>query len=208
MELTTGIPHALTVAERVRALRQQKGLTEQALAGGNLTKRYVRALERGAVCPSRPVLEAIASRLGAPVDELLNGSTELSTEVDVVALQEDIVYQTNVVKMLIRSGKVTEAMQLIDEIERYCLPHIASLPPGIAYLVPFLRGRAHLQRLAPELARPELEAALGIAGTEPEPTARIRNLLGVVYFEMSQPRLALEQHLRCLESIREHVIND
>lgn len=208
MEMSSGIAHARTVAERVRALRQHKGLTEEELAGGNLTKRYVMALERGAVRPSRPVLEVIASRLDAPIDELLAGATELSIKADLDALQEDIVYQTNLAKLLIRSGKVAEALRLIDEIERYCEPYSVALPANIAYLVPFLRGRAHLQRLAPDLARPELEAALVIARAEPEPAARIRNLLGVVYFEMSQPRRALEQHLHCLETIRAHVIND
>ena len=208
MELASGSSQTLVLAKLIRALRQQKGLTAEALAAGNFSEQYVLALERGAVRPSVPALEALAHLLDAPVSELLAAPSEPSGKLDIQALQEDIVYQTNVAKMLIRSGKVTEAMQLINEIDVYCQPYNESLPASVAYLVPFLRGRAHLQRVAPDLAQPELEAALAIAGGEPEPAARIRNLLGVVYFEMSQPRLALEQHLKCLLSIRTHVVSD
>jgi tetratricopeptide (TPR) repeat protein len=208
LEPTSGSARTFTLSTLIRSLRHEKGLTEEALAAGNFTKRYVLALERGAVRPSLPALQALARRLDAPISELLAVPTEIIGKVETEALQEDISYQTNVAKMLIRSGKVAEAMQLINEIEVYCQPYSTSLPAGVAYLVPFLRGRAHLQSLSPELALPELQVALDIAGEEPEPTARIHNLLGVVYFEMSQPRLALEHHLKCLASIRAHVIND
>lgn len=208
MGVPTRSAHGATIAERVRALRQHKGLTQEALAGRYFTRRYIMALERGAVLPSRLVMEAMASRLDAPLDALLGGVRALVLQADMDALREDIVYQTSIAKMLIRTGKVAEAMQLIDEIETYCQPYRTSLSSNVTYLIPFLRGRAHLQRLAPDLARPELEAALDIARGEPEPSARIRNLLGVVYFELSQPRLALEQHLQCLESIKAHVIKD
>lgn len=146
MELTTGGPRTLTVAERVRALRQQKVLTEEALAGANFTKRYVIALERGTVRPSVPVLEAFARRLDVTAAELLAGAAELCTELDIEALQEDIVYQANVAKLLSLTSKVADAMQLIDEIDWYSQPDYTSLPANVAYLVPFLRGGAHRAR--------------------------------------------------------------
>ena len=119
--------------------------------------------------PPFPHLRRLPISSTHPCQSCLPRLPNLSSDLDIQALQEDIVYQTNVAKMLIRSGKVTEAMQLINEIDVYCQPYNESLPASVAYLVPFLRGRAHLQRLAPDLARPELEAALAIAGGEPNP---------------------------------------
>lgn len=196
------------VGARIREIRRQKGLTQAALAGGGFSKGYVSALERGAVRPSFKALEVLARRLEVPVSELLSATQQLSAKPDLEALQEDLVYQANYAKMLIRTGQVQEALRLIDDIEKSAQPYQASLSPGVTYLVPFLRGRAYLQVLAPDLARPELEMALEIAKTKPEASASVRNLLGVVFFELSQPRLALEQHLLCLESIQTHVIND
>jgi tetratricopeptide (TPR) repeat protein len=132
----------------------------------------------------------------------------LKTGPDMAAVQEDLRYQANYVKMLIRSGHVQDAMLLIREFEANAQLYKESLPAGIAYLIPFLRGRAYVQQSLPNLARPELETALEIALPDPEATARVRNLLGVVYLELTQPRLALEQHLLCLESIQAHFIND
>jgi len=196
------------VGQRIRELRRGKGLTQEELAGREFTKGYVSALERGAVRPSFKALEVFARRLEVPIAYFLDTSRQLSAEPDLAAVQEDLVYQADYAKMLIRAGQVEEALQLIAEIEQSALPYQSSLPAEVAYLAQFLRGRAYLQELAPELARPHLETALQIAMGSPEAVARVRNLLGVVYFELSQPHLALEQHLLCLQSIKSHEVND
>ena len=208
MDIPTGKSPAALVGERIRIMRRERGLTQEAVAGHEFTKGYISALERGAVRPSFKALEVIAQHLGVPIGELLPISHQLKAEPDLAALQEDLVYQANYAKMLIRTGQVQEALQLINDIEENAQPYMSSLSAGVAYLVPFLRGRAYLQELAPNLARPELEAALEIARADPEAAARVRNLLGVVFFELSQPRLALEHHLLCLQSIQAHEIND
>jgi tetratricopeptide (TPR) repeat protein len=208
MDTSTEKTASSLVGARIRVIRQQKKLTQKALAGSEFSKGYVSALERGAVRPSFKALEVFARRLGVPVSDLLSTTQELSAEPDLKALQEDLIYQANYAKMLIRTGQVQEAFQLLDEMEKSAQPYKSSLSNNVAYLVPFLRGRAYLQVLAPNLARPELEAALEIARNDPEAVARVRNLLGVVFYEQSQPRLALEQHLLCLESIKSHVIGD
>ena len=91
MGVPTGSAYGATLAERVRALRQHKGLTQTALAGGYFTRRYIMALERGAVLPSRPVLDAIASRLDTPVDALLSEMRAPLLQPDLDAVREDIV---------------------------------------------------------------------------------------------------------------------
>jgi tetratricopeptide (TPR) repeat protein len=197
-----------TIGERIRKIRREKGLTQEALAEPEFTKGYISALERGAVRPSLKALDVFARRLEVPITFFLAAQQQLEATPDLEALQEELVYQANYAKMLIRAGQVREAHQVIDDIETTAKPYQSSLPVSVTYLVPFLRGRAYLQVLAPDQARPELEAALEIAKTDPEATARVRNLLGVVFFELSQSHLALEQHLLCLQSIRSHAISD
>jgi tetratricopeptide (TPR) repeat protein len=196
------------VGARIRELRRLKGLTQEGLAGSEFTKGYVSALERGAVRPSFKALEVFARRLEVPISDFLTVSQQLSTEPDLDAVQEDLIYQSNYTKMLIRAGQVEEALELIAEIEQSAQPYQASLSPEVAYLVPLLRGRVYLHELAPDLARPQLEEALELAMGSPEAVARVRNLLGVVYFELSQPHLALEQHLLCRQSVKSQEIND
>ncbi len=211
------------IGARIRDLRQQKGLTQEELAAPEFTTGYVSALERNLFQPSVKALEVLARRLGVPITEFVAVShhplqslharqaDEPGAELDpeaLQAIQEDLVYQANYAKLLMRTGQVKEALDFIADLEVNAEPYRSYLPASVAYLVPFLRGRAYLQMLAPDQARPELEAALEIAGAEPEACARVRNLLGVVYFELSQPHLALEQHSLCLKSIKAHEIND
>jgi tetratricopeptide (TPR) repeat protein len=211
------------IGTRIRDLRQQKGLTEEDLAGTEFTTGYVRAVERSLLRPSVKALEVLARRLGVPITGFVAAphqplqslyklqSDEPYIEPDPEALQavqEDLVYQANYAKMLMRTGQVKEALDLVTDFETSAAPYHSSLPSKVTYLAPFLRGRAYLQMLAPELARSELEAALEIAGAEPEVCARVRNLLGVAFFELSKPHLALEQHKLCLDSIKANEIND
>lgn len=197
-----------TIGTLIKALREERGLTPEALAGLEFSTDYVSALEIGAVQPSLKVLEVLAIRLGVPVADFVSASQRLSTEPDLKAVEEDIVYQANYAKMLIRTKQAKEALTLIADIEESARPYEASLSAGVAYLLPYMRGRAYIELQAPARARSELEVALKIATPDPEAVARTRNLLGTVDFLDSQPGSALRHHLLCLKSIKAHEIND
>ncbi len=186
----------------------QLGLTQEALAGNEFTTRFIDALERGAVCPSSKTLELLAHRLQVSVEDLLAAqpglkeSTALNRRgLDMPAQEEDLNYQLNYALMLIRSDRVEEALELISEVERSIAPYIHEVSRAVAHRIPFLRGRALLQRGKPLAARAELMSALRLvdAGTEAE--ARVRNLIGVTYYEMKEPQQALQEHLACLDAI-------
>ena len=198
------------LGEHIKKIRQEKGLTQERLAGNEFTKGYVSALERGAVRPSLKALDVFARRLGVPITDFLATSTshDLTHERSVEAQQEDFLYQCNYAKMLMRAGKVNEALDLVQEIESAAEAYAEALPPGLAYLPSFLRGRAYLQESAPKQARPQLEKALTTAEGDEEATARVRNLLGVAYFQLDLPQLAVEQHLESARSITGEVIKD
>jgi tetratricopeptide (TPR) repeat protein len=195
------------LGQRIRKARRDLGITQQALASPRFTKAYVSAVERGAVRPSLKALEYFAQRLAVPVSELLGARPGAGSglEPDLAALQEDLLYQVNYAKMLIRTDQVDEAFQVLADAEQGTLPYGDKLAPSLRYLVPFTRARAYLQISDPEQARPELEEALKLAQGDEEATVRVRNLLGVVFYELEQPQLALEQHQQCLHGIHNGV---
>ena len=192
----------------IRRRRMQLGLTQEALAGNEFTTRFIDALERGAVCPSSKTLELLAHRLQVSVEDLLSAQPGLKKSIapnrkglDMPAQEEDLNYQLDYALMLIRSDRVEEALELISEAERSIAPCIHKVSRAVVHRIPFLRGRALLQCGKPLAARAELMSALRLvdAGTEAE--ARVRNLIGVTYYEMKEPEQALQEHLACLDAI-------
>jgi tetratricopeptide (TPR) repeat protein len=123
-------------------------------------------------------------------------------------VEEQLQDRINHTKMLIRSGKVGEALLAIDEIEQEAEPHQHVLPPALRYLIPFTRGRAYMQIMRSDLATPELETAFEIAGEEREARARVQNLLGALLYSQEQPIAAKEHHLACARAINEGEIKD
>src|SRR5215213_7248484 len=96
---------------RIRKARLERGMTQEVLAGSEFTKGYVSALERGAVRPSLKALDVFARRLGVPIAEFLEVTSQASNvmQLEIAALEEDLQYQFNYARMLIRSGKADEA---------------------------------------------------------------------------------------------------
>jgi transcriptional regulator with XRE-family HTH domain len=63
-------------AERLRALRRSRGMTQRDLAGrANVTVSYVSTLEAGAAAPGIDLLERLARALQADVTDLLPSPT-------------------------------------------------------------------------------------------------------------------------------------
>lgn len=60
---------------RVRAARVAKGWTQADLAGEEISVGYVSRIESGSRRPNLAVLTSLASRLGAPIEQLLQGVT-------------------------------------------------------------------------------------------------------------------------------------
>ena len=62
---------ALNTGERVAALRNEKGLSQQALASAcNVSQVYIARVEIGTLTPSLSIAIAIAKALGTTVDAL------------------------------------------------------------------------------------------------------------------------------------------
>ena len=64
-----------TLGSRVRAARVAKGWTQTELAGEEISVGYVSRIESGSRRPNLAVLTSLASRLGTPIEQLLQGIT-------------------------------------------------------------------------------------------------------------------------------------
>lgn len=61
------------IGERIRRLRITAGLSQNALGGEGVSSSYISLIESGKREPSRDALALIATRLGVPMDDLLDG---------------------------------------------------------------------------------------------------------------------------------------
>src|SRR5713226_8238075 len=89
--MTQTLGGLMGLGERIRQLRQSRGLTQEQLANRKLTKSFISLLERGAAKPSVDTLLTLARRLGTSVDALLGSEGHLPDHaaVDLLALSAD-----------------------------------------------------------------------------------------------------------------------
>jgi len=67
------VPSQETLGERIRRLRQQRGLSLAKVSGEDFSRAFLNQVEMGRSQPSTRVLRVIAGRLGTEVDYLLEG---------------------------------------------------------------------------------------------------------------------------------------
>ncbi len=87
------------VGDKIRDLRKKLGLTQEQLAGHELTKSYVSQVELGRIRPSRKALKIMADRLGKPLGYFLDNDDDLRT-VDVLLKASEALWS---------SGRLEEA---------------------------------------------------------------------------------------------------
>jgi len=74
------VDSAAGLGRRLRAAREQAGISQRALARGICTPAYVSRLEKGERIPSLQLLRRLASRLGVDADELASGVPGLAQD--------------------------------------------------------------------------------------------------------------------------------
>ena len=145
------------IGARLRKARKAHSLTQEQLAAPFFTKGYVSAVERGAVRPSLKALEHLAARLGLPLSYFVSGvetgtgpgmESGLLSQRNVEAIQEDLNYQYNYARMMIRNkdpGIIEEALKVIEVAEQCAAPYIGRLPARLLYRPHFLRALAYMK---------------------------------------------------------------
>ena len=66
----------VTIGEKIRAARLAERLTQEQLAGNDLSKSYISEVERGRRTPRRVTLKILAQRLQRPLSYFLDGAAE------------------------------------------------------------------------------------------------------------------------------------
>lgn len=188
-----------------------------ALIEPEFTKKYLRAVEKCSIIPSIKVIELFAGRLGVPVTQLLRASVPhnmnsgLSNEKDLIAFQEDLDFQLNYIKMLIKEGTFDEALRCLDWADIYAASagqFASKVPRQLLYRIPLLRATIYLHQRRPNKALPFLEKAISIIGDDEERAAKAHNMLGVAYYLLERPELAVQEHLICLRAIQNGALRD
>jgi transcriptional regulator with XRE-family HTH domain len=67
------VPRTETLGQRIRRLRQDRGMSLAKVSGGDFSRAFLNQVEMGRSQPSTRVLRVIAGRLGTEVDYLLEG---------------------------------------------------------------------------------------------------------------------------------------
>jgi len=96
------------IGRRLRALRQEAGLTQQQLAAPVYTHAYVSTIEAGRRSPSRAAIEHFAAKLGVTPGELETGRPK--------GLEEGLRLRLNEARTNVSLGHVTAARQAYDEV--------------------------------------------------------------------------------------------
>lgn len=99
------------LGQRVRELRQTRGMTQEQLAGDELTKSFISLLERDKTSASIETATLIAQRLGTSVDALLGSEGHLHEQVisGLLALSGDAIRRRD----LSQAGELVKATEIL-----------------------------------------------------------------------------------------------
>jgi tetratricopeptide (TPR) repeat protein len=156
----------VTLGEKVRQARKSRGLTQRALAGGDLSESFVSMLEHDKVRPSLETLRLMAGRLNVPLSHLLDADP---------APRRQVAVKLELGRALLRQHHFTEAMEAFQEAERAMAPDSLldvafriqiGLGQALTGLQQFDLAEVHLERgrtIADALGRPDLVARVASA---------------------------------------------
>lgn len=183
----------MPLGERIRELRQNRGLTQAQLAGGKFTKSFISLLERGAANPSVETLLVLARRLGTSVDALLGSEGHLpdqaATNLLVLSTQAMRQHRLLLADGLLRAARVVTESYGLDEPFRELLLQEAHLA---------------LERRDYEPADPKISESLQRCVTAKDRwrTGRALVLQGRLHLVRRQLREAITSFERALAELR------
>ena len=102
------------VGSRIRRLRREAGMSQDALAQPRLSASYISLLEAGKRVPSEDVLRQLAERLGCDAEYLLGNTTKPDT----AAFEVELRYA----ELVLRNGDAAAAMTGFEELEKKLSP--------------------------------------------------------------------------------------
>ncbi len=183
----------MPLGERIRELRQNRGLTQAQLAAGEFTKSFISLLERGAANPSVETLLLLARRLGTSVDALLGSEGHLPDQAatNLLALSTQAIRQHRIelTAGLLRAARFVTESYGLDEPFRELLLQEAHLA---------------LERRDYEPAGPKITESFQrcVSAKDHWRTGRALVLLGRLHLVRRQLRDAITSFEQALEELR------
>ncbi|HLO01728.1 MAG TPA: helix-turn-helix transcriptional regulator [Symbiobacteriaceae bacterium] len=104
-----------TLGERLREMRLQAGLTQQQLAGREMTRAFICMVEKGKAKPSLASLQLMASRLNQPVSVLLATEATTADQDLVTVLLDNAAHLLQAAKKPKAEATLRQALRLAEE---------------------------------------------------------------------------------------------
>lgn len=188
----------MTLGERIRQARKVRGLTQRALAGGDLSESFISMLEHGKVRPSLETLRTLAGRLNVPLSHLLEADPPPRRQVTM---------KLDLGAALLRQHRFSEAMEAFQAAERAAAGDASMAADGsleTAFRIQIGLGQALTGLRQFDLAEQRLERGRALAGAlgRPELVARVASATGFLLLRRRDFPAAREAFSRGLEAIR------
>lgn len=116
------------IGQRIRELRNQNNLTQEALSEGIISRTYLSLIEKGSVEPSNNVLIRLSERLGVSVSDLMEEVT--ASLRDPITVRREIVFNEN----KLSRQETTNIGNFIEETETF-VGELDYLDQGRTYLI-------------------------------------------------------------------------
>lgn len=177
-----------TVGERLRRLRQERGLSQRAIASRGVSHAYISRIEAGSRVPSVKALRMLAERLGVSAEYLETGADVLPRESLELGLADAEL------ELRLGSGVPKGLDELVAQAERLADAQLLGRALALAGLA---AARAGDQRGAVAFLQRATEQA-PIDATE---HADVFITLGTAYIALDEEEKAIELYERCLDEV-------
>ena len=182
----------MTLGEKIRQARKRLGITQGALAAGDLSVSFVSMLEHDKVKPSMETLTMLAHRLGVEVAALLDVDPPIGQQLT-AKLEAGLA--------LLRQHRFTEAMEVYQGAERLAGPQPS---PEMAFRIHIGLGQALTGLNQFDLATQHLERGRALAATlgRPDLIARVASATGFLSLRKRDYPAARDFFTRALTAAR------
>lgn len=102
----------MTIGEKIKTLRKEKGLTQSALADGIVTRNMLSLIENGSAKPSLQTMKEFAERLGIPIGYLISDDGAAESAASTPLSSDD----ASAMRSLFRAGKYAECLGRANEL--------------------------------------------------------------------------------------------
>ena len=194
-----------SLGTRLKNLRLKLGLSQEQLLDGRYSKAYLSRVENDQLKPSNEFLGYIATRLGTNTQTLL-------FETETIKIEKKKISKEALVLELMNAHVALQARN--SQAARFFLNKIdpQQLPQDLLGRYYFIAGEAGVRNREFETAILDLRRALALFESNPLAIPleieRVRNWLGLAFYQQGHHQLAIEQHLKCFEAILAGKITD